>query len=59
MGVQGIDLDQFQIRLVARTLPGKQFEVRRILRARITAGLRREGINLPADLRTAEPPEAA
>jgi small-conductance mechanosensitive channel len=38
MGVQGIDLDQFQVRLVARTLPGKQFEVGRVLRARITAG---------------------
>ncbi len=59
MGVQGIDLDQFQIRLVARTLPGKQFEVGRILRARLTAGLRREGINLPAGLGTAEPAEAA
>jgi small conductance mechanosensitive channel len=55
MGVQSIDLDQFQIRMVARTLPGKQFEVGRILRVRITAGLRREGIHLPADLETAEP----
>ena len=62
MGVQGIDLDQFQVRLVARTLPGKQFEVGRVLRARITAGFRRQGINLPADLETAEatePTEAA
>jgi small-conductance mechanosensitive channel len=59
MGVQGIDLDQFQIRLVARTLPGKQFEVGRILRARITAGFRREGIHLPTGLETAEPTEAA
>ena len=55
MGVQSIDLDQFQVRMVARTLPGKQFEVGRILRVRITAGLRREGIHLPADLETAEP----
>jgi small conductance mechanosensitive channel len=59
MGVQGIDLDQFQVRLVARTLPGRQFEVGRILRDRITAGFRREGIHLPADLETAEPAEAA
>jgi small-conductance mechanosensitive channel len=59
MGVQGLDLDQFQVRLVARTLPGRQFEVGRILRARITAGFRREGINLPAGLETAEPTEAA
>jgi moderate conductance mechanosensitive channel len=55
MGVQSIDVDAFQIRLVARTLPGKQFEVGRILRARIAAGLRREGIHLPASLDTAEP----
>ena len=55
MGVQNIDLDQFQVRLVARTLPGKQFEIGRILRARITAGFRREGIHLPAGLETAEP----
>ena len=59
MGVQGIDLHQFQVRLVARTLPGKQFEVGRILRARIAAGFRREGIHLPVDLETAEPTEAA
>jgi moderate conductance mechanosensitive channel len=55
MGVQSIDVDAFQVRLVARTLPGKQFEVGRILRARIAAGLRREGIHLPASLDTAEP----
>src|SRR3984893_17315395 len=38
MGVQSIDMDHFQIRLVTRTLPGKQFEVGRILRARVAAG---------------------
>src|SRR5713101_8653343 len=54
MGVQSIDVDNFQVRLVARTLPGKQFEVGRMLRARIAAGLRREGIHLPAGLDTAE-----
>jgi small conductance mechanosensitive channel len=47
MGVQSIDVDHFQVRLVARTLPGKQFDVARVLRARITAGLLREGIHLP------------
>jgi moderate conductance mechanosensitive channel len=55
MGVQSIDVDHFQVRLVARTLPGKQFDVGRILRARIAAGLRREGIQLPVDLDMAEP----
>jgi len=46
MGVQSIDVDHFQVRLVARTLPGRQFDVARVLRARITAGLLREGIHL-------------
>lgn len=55
MGVQSIGVDHFQVRLVARTLPGKQFDVGRILRARIAAGLGREGIHLPAGLDTAEP----
>jgi small conductance mechanosensitive channel len=58
MGVQSIDVGHFQIRLVARTLPGKQFDVGRILRARITAGFLREGINLAAGLETAQPPGA-
>jgi small-conductance mechanosensitive channel len=55
MGVESMDIDQFKIRLVARTLPGKQFEVGRALRVRITGALLREGINLPADLDTAAP----
>jgi moderate conductance mechanosensitive channel len=55
MGVQSIDVDHFQVRLVARTLPGKQFDVGRILRARIAAGLRREGIHLPTALDTVAP----
>ena len=55
MGVQSIDMDHFRIRLVTRTLPGKQFDVGRILRARIAAGFRDAGIHLPANLETAEP----
>jgi small conductance mechanosensitive channel len=55
MGVQSIGVDHFQVRMVARTLPGKQFDVGRLLRARVAAGLRREGIHLPASLDTAEP----
>ncbi len=55
MGVQSIDVDHFQVRMVARTLPGKQFDVGRILRVRIAAGLRREGISLPTALETADP----
>ncbi len=55
LGVQSIDVDHFQIRLVTKTLPGKQFEVARRLRALITAGLRDEGIHLPANVDTAGP----
>jgi len=55
MGVQSIDVGHFQVRMVARTLPGRQFDVGRMLRARIAAGLRREGIHLPTGLDTAEP----
>ena len=55
MGVQSIDVDHFQVRVVARTLPGKQFDVGRILRARIAVALRHEGINLPATIDTADP----
>jgi moderate conductance mechanosensitive channel len=55
MGVQSIDMAQFQVRVVARTLPGKQFDVGRALRARIAAGLLREGINLPPTIDSTEP----
>jgi moderate conductance mechanosensitive channel len=54
MGVQSIDMTQFQVRVVARTLPGKQFDVGRALRARIAAAMLREGINLPPTLENAE-----
>ena len=52
-------MDHFQIRVVTRTLPGKQFDVGRELRALITAGLRTEGIHLPTGLDTAEPTGAS
>jgi moderate conductance mechanosensitive channel len=55
MGVQSIDVDNFEVRMVARTLPGKQFDVGRMLRVRIAAGLLSEGINLPTVLETADP----
>jgi moderate conductance mechanosensitive channel len=55
MGVQSIDVGNFQVRLVARTLPGRQFEVERILRAQIATGLRREGILLPVAPAAADP----
>jgi small conductance mechanosensitive channel len=52
LGVQNLDVDQFQLRMVARTLPGKQFVVGGELRIRIAARLRREGINLPTAVET-------
>jgi len=54
MGVQSIDVTQFQVRVVARTLPGKQFDVGRALRARIAAALLREGITLSPTLEGAD-----
>ena len=53
MGVDRIEVDSFSIRVVARTLPGKQFVVSRELRARIATALQREGIALPADIEAA------
>ena len=52
LGVTGMELDSVTIRMVARTLPGKQFEIGRALRVRIVQGLARNGIittTAPAD----------
>jgi small conductance mechanosensitive channel len=59
MGVQSMEVDQFQVRVVARTLPGKQFDVGRALRARIAAAFLREGIHVSTALNTAEPTDVA
>jgi small conductance mechanosensitive channel len=55
MGVESIEVNQFKVRLVARTLPGKQFDVGRELRARVAIAFGHEGITVPADLDTAQP----
>src|SRR3954469_23716070 len=47
MGVESLGLDQVNVRMVARTLPGKQFEVGQDLRARIVLAFRRQGLTLP------------
>jgi moderate conductance mechanosensitive channel len=52
MGVERIEVDTFSVRMVARTLPGMQFDVGRELRARVASAFREEGINVPADLHT-------
>jgi moderate conductance mechanosensitive channel len=53
MGVESLEVDQVSIRMVARTLPGKQFQVGRLLRARIAAALRAKGITVTPQLDTA------
>jgi small conductance mechanosensitive channel len=53
MGVERIEVDMFSVRMVARTLPGVQFDVGLELRARVALAFQREGINVPADLDTA------
>ncbi|MDT5265736.1 MAG: moderate conductance mechanosensitive channel [Mycobacterium sp.] len=44
MGVESIELDTVNLRMVARTLPGKQFEVGRRLRVLVIGSLARAGI---------------
>jgi small-conductance mechanosensitive channel len=55
MGVESIEVDQLNIRVVARTLPGKQFDAGRQLRTRIAAALRKEGIIVAPMLDTESP----
>jgi small-conductance mechanosensitive channel len=44
MGVESIGVDTVKLQMVARTLPGKQFDVGRRLRVLVVAALRRAGI---------------
>jgi small conductance mechanosensitive channel len=55
VGVERLELDTLHVRIVARTLPGKQFEVGRELRARVAVAFQAEGINVSAALDTADP----
>ena len=50
MGVERIEVDTFSVRMVARTLPGMQFDIGRELRARVAVAFRLEGINVSAEL---------
>jgi small-conductance mechanosensitive channel len=54
MGVESLSVDQLNIRVVARTLPGKQFEVGRQLRSRVAQALRQQGVHLTPVLDTAD-----
>ncbi|MGW6034105.1 mechanosensitive ion channel family protein [Gordonia terrae] len=59
LGVTSLELDAITVRMVTRTLPGKQFEVGRALRVHIIRALAREGINVPArEVRSAGGPPA-
>ena len=53
MGVESLEVDQLSVRMVVRTLPGKQFQVGRLLRARIARALRVQGITVTPQLGTA------
>jgi moderate conductance mechanosensitive channel len=42
--VESLEVEQVNVRMVARTLPGKQFEVGRELRARVVQAFRAQGM---------------
>jgi small-conductance mechanosensitive channel len=50
--VESFEVGQVNLRMVARTLPGKQFEVGRELRVRVAVAFQREGIGTSADAGT-------
>ena len=55
-GVESIEVGAVNLQLVARTLPGKQFEAGRKLRLLVVAALARAGIATPADTSPAVQP---
>ena len=59
MGVETLEVDHFNLRVVARTLPGKQFDVGRAVRSRITLAFLRAGITLHASLDVADSTSAS
>ena len=52
MRVESFDVGQVNLRMVARTLPGKQFEVGRGLRVRVAVAFQREGIGTSTEAGT-------
>jgi small conductance mechanosensitive channel len=54
LGVESLELDTLHVRIVARTLPGKQFTVGRELRARVAVALQAAGIHVATGLDTVE-----
>ena len=59
MGVESLTVDELQVRVVARTLPGRQFDVGRALRARIALAFRAAGLTVGPGLATADVVEPA
>jgi small-conductance mechanosensitive channel len=51
-GIETIEVDHVQLRLLVRTLPGRQFEVGRELRLRLATELPKLGILLPTQVST-------
>ena len=49
MGVESLTVDEVKVRMVARTLPGKQFDVSRALKARVALSLRALGIQVQSE----------
>jgi moderate conductance mechanosensitive channel len=54
LGVEAIELDVLHVRMVARTLPGRQFEVGRELRVRVALAFQQAGITVATSLHTTE-----
>ncbi|GIF70377.1 hypothetical protein Ais01nite_84120 [Asanoa ishikariensis] len=59
LGVQSLEVDSVHLRIVARTLPGKQFDVGRELRSRVAIAFQHEGVRVATALDTAEPMAAS
>lgn len=55
MGVESFEDAKVQVRVVARTLPGKQFDVARAIRVRIAAAFQGEGISPVVNANAAPP----
>lgn len=56
MGVESIELGVVNLRMVARTLPGKQFEVGRRLRIQVVRALASAGVVTAGDVQPVETP---
>ncbi|HEY3882261.1 MAG TPA: mechanosensitive ion channel family protein [Trebonia sp.] len=54
MGVERIEVDTLSVRMVARTLPGMQFDVGREIRSRVASAFLREGIIVATELDTSQ-----